>query len=80
MLQSSSKDRRGFIAKVADFGLARVCHGQNLFLDDFGTISHMPPESLLHNTVSPQAGEYCSSSAWCLRAGKRLKVPPHPDR
>ena len=68
MLQHSSKDRRGFTAKVGDFGLARVCLGQDLIPDCFGTISHMPPESLLHGRILPEGGE------WNIRFGRVIGV------
>jgi len=45
VLLSSADTPPGFVAKVADFGLARYClGGKGLPATDIGTITHMPPE------------------------------------
>eukprot|EP00193_Tetraselmis_chui_P008054 CAMPEP_0177758852 /NCGR_PEP_ID=MMETSP0491_2-20121128/4412_1 /TAXON_ID=63592 /ORGANISM="Tetraselmis chuii, Strain PLY429" /LENGTH=689 /DNA_ID=CAMNT_0019274627 /DNA_START=84 /DNA_END=2153 /DNA_ORIENTATION=- len=51
MLKYSDTDPRGFTAKVCDFGLSRMCHGEVSSSDLFGTISHMPPELLIEGRV-----------------------------
>ena len=48
LLASASDDQRGFTAKVADFGMARMA-GQDEVIQTkaIGTITHMPPELML---------------------------------
>jgi hypothetical protein len=56
MLTASDSDPRGYVAKVADFGLARMCHGEEMApCKTFGTISHLPPE-LLNDQIMSAAG------------------------
>mmetsp|Transcript_438 Transcript_438/g.1315 ORF Transcript_438/g.1315 Transcript_438/m.1315 type:complete len:743 (+) Transcript_438:113-2341(+) len=52
MLQWSPTDRRGFTAKISDFGLAQLCMGPTLIPSVFGTVSHMPPELLSDGLLS----------------------------
>jgi serine/threonine protein kinase len=56
LLASSDEDRRRWIAKVADFGLARVLKDKShIKTQTFGTVTHMPPELLAkgaHKVVS----------------------------
>ncbi|GIM16411.1 hypothetical protein Vretimale_19015 [Volvox reticuliferus] len=48
LLKSSRVDSRGFVAKVADFGLSRVCSQQEEFVatTDWGTVPYMAGEYL----------------------------------
>lgn len=48
LLSSAEQDRRGFVAKVSDFGLSRVLGGNknHIKTQTFGTVTHMPPELL----------------------------------
>ena len=48
LLASASDDQRGFTAKVADFGMARMAgQGEVIQTRAIGTITHMPPELML---------------------------------
>lgn len=48
LLASASDDPRGFTAKVADFGMARMAGQQEVIQTKaIGTITHMPPELML---------------------------------
>lgn len=52
LLACNSDDERGFTAKVADFGLARmVGEGEVVQTRAIGTITHMPPELMLEGVV-----------------------------
>ena len=60
LLKSDASDPRGFVAKVADFGLALkmdqgMTHASGLFQ---GTLSHMAPEVMLHGKQSKAADVY----------------------
>lgn len=60
LMKANPTSRRGFIAKVADFGLSlRVSpeetHVSNAFQ---GTMSHMAPETLMHGRVSKAVDVY----------------------
>ena len=60
MLKSDGSDPRGFVAKVADFGLALKMnrdetHASGLFQ---GTLSHMAPEVMTEGRVSKSADVY----------------------
>ncbi|KAL3142482.1 hypothetical protein ABBQ38_002810 [Trebouxia sp. C0009 RCD-2024] len=58
LLTSSDIDNRGFIAKVADFGLSRVCDEAHVETKTYGTVTHMPPELLLEGKLSKSADVY----------------------
>ena len=48
LLASASDDQRGFTAKVADFGMARMAEQDEVIQTKaIGTITHMPPELML---------------------------------
>lgn len=57
LLTQSGADPRGFVALVADFGLARVARGGSIAVESYGTVSHMPPEVLSEGKFTPAAGE-----------------------
>ncbi|WIA09457.1 hypothetical protein OEZ85_008858 [Tetradesmus obliquus] len=72
---SAAVGQRGFVAKVADFGLSRtLTHGSKVVTKTYGTITHMPPEMLEHGICSKAADVYsfgvllfqmaASSRAW----------------
>ena len=48
----STTDSRGFVAKLADFGLARVAQEGAMGTRHYGTVSHMPPELLADGVLS----------------------------
>ena len=43
LLSASSRDERGFIAKVADFGLARNLDTEAIMTSTYGTVSRVSP-------------------------------------
>ncbi|GIL69109.1 hypothetical protein Vretifemale_98 [Volvox reticuliferus] len=47
LLGSSKEDRRGFVIKVADFGLAHVLpsDANSLYTDSWGSVAYMAPEA-----------------------------------
>ncbi|EFJ40490.1 hypothetical protein VOLCADRAFT_46661, partial [Volvox carteri f. nagariensis] len=55
MLQRQDSDPRGFIAKLADFGLARQLAGRGaedgMLVSRIGTVTHMAPETIRDNMV-----------------------------
>lgn len=54
LLACNSDDQRGFTAKVADFGLARMLpQGDTIQTRAIGTITHMPPELMLEGQLNP---------------------------
>mmetsp|Transcript_4672 Transcript_4672/g.14117 ORF Transcript_4672/g.14117 Transcript_4672/m.14117 type:complete len:888 (-) Transcript_4672:1869-4532(-) len=69
-----SGDARGFVAKVADFGLSvRMEHSETHMSDLFqGTVTHMAPEILLEGRVSKAADVYAFGvTLWELFTGGR---------
>eukprot|EP00798_Chlamydomonas_sp_ICE-L_P024635 gene24635-10256_t len=51
LLCASFKDRRGYIAKITDFGFSRIATNNDaanfmMKTDTYGTVTHMPPELL----------------------------------
>ncbi|GFH30023.1 putative serine/threonine-protein kinase pats1, partial [Haematococcus lacustris] len=60
LLKANPLVQRGFVAKVADFGLSvKVAPGKD-HVDGVvqGTLSHMAPETLLHGHLGPPADVY----------------------
>ena len=52
LLACNSDDERGFTAKVADFGMARMLgEGEVVETRAMGTITHMPPELMLEGAM-----------------------------
>lgn len=45
LLKGSRADRRGFVAKVSDFGLARMSDRTAVDKDQWGTVEYMSPEA-----------------------------------
>ncbi|GIL48244.1 hypothetical protein Vafri_4913, partial [Volvox africanus] len=75
LLSSSDMDRRGFVAKVSDFGLSRVLAGnrKEIKTQTFGTVTHMPPELLSKGILSPSADVYAMGVLlWEAYSGDRV--------
>jgi len=61
LLRASDKDRRGFVAKVSDFGLSQVLpEGTRTQVSQrySGTVTHMPPELIEDGKVYQQGDVY----------------------
>ncbi|CAD7703198.1 unnamed protein product [Ostreobium quekettii] len=62
LLQSSVTDPRGYVAKVADFGLSQQMMSAKTHITasrtSFGTVTHMPPEVLQQGHLSLAADIY----------------------
>lgn len=81
LLASCERVPRGFVAKVCDFGLSRLTKGgEAISTSELGTITHMPPEMLMKNMLSPQADVWAFGIvAWEAYFGKKIycgKKPP----
>ena len=68
LLACNSDDQRGFTAKVADFGLARMLpQGETIQTRAIGTITHMPPELMLEGQLNPfQRPSWASARGFCF--------------
>ncbi|GFH12752.1 predicted protein, partial [Haematococcus lacustris] len=69
----ASGGHRGFIAKVADFGLSR-CLEEVMAIQTrtYGTITHQPPETLSQGIVSRETDTYSLGVLmWQMYTGKR---------
>jgi len=72
LLKSTTTDPRGFIAKLADFGLSRVLEHQatHVSTQTFGTIPYMPPELLNRGRMAKPADVYSFAIVmWQMFAG-----------
>jgi serine/threonine protein kinase len=60
LLKGSSSDRRGFTAKVADFGLSLTLDVNDTHISNAwqGTMTHMAPETLLRGHISRASDAY----------------------
>mmetsp|Transcript_93865 Transcript_93865/g.265557 ORF Transcript_93865/g.265557 Transcript_93865/m.265557 type:complete len:731 (-) Transcript_93865:150-2342(-) len=80
LLTSSASDPRGFVAKVCDFGLSRLTKDGPIETNVMGTITHMPPELLMKNLLSPVADVWAFGIiGWEAYYGKKIycgKSPP----
>ncbi|KAG2428818.1 hypothetical protein HXX76_011518 [Chlamydomonas incerta] len=85
LLKSSRSDRRGFIAKVADFGLSKIVQvaergSLECDTDATGTIAYMAPE-VLNGSLCPAADIYSFGVIlWQLITGERPFADVHPGR
>ncbi|GMH43068.1 hypothetical protein BSKO_10990 [Bryopsis sp. KO-2023] len=73
LLQRSATDPRGYVAKVADFGLSRqmISDRSHLSTSSFGTVTHMPPEVLMQGHLSLKADVYSFGMIlWEMVAGE----------
>ena len=67
LLACNNDDQRGFTAKVADFGLARMLGlGDCMQTRAIGTITHMPPELMLEGVLSNILACLVCSITFCL--------------
>lgn len=73
LLTTSDKDKRGFTAKVCDFGLSKTIEGQeSIKTHTLGTITHMPPEQISEGTMSMAADVYAFGVImWEMYMGQR---------
>ncbi|KAL6751941.1 mixed lineage protein kinase [Haematococcus lacustris] len=77
MLSSSgpgtSVGNRGFVAKVADFGMARAMDVRDrIMTKTYGTLTHMPPETLVNGIVSKAMDVYSFGVLlWQMFTGSR---------
>ncbi|PNH02269.1 Cysteine-rich receptor-like protein kinase 2 [Tetrabaena socialis] len=69
LLLNSRKDRRGYVAKVADFGLAQFCqtHQDHISNAPWGTLVYMAPERLLHGHLFAASDVYSFGVIMCSR-------------
>ncbi|GAX85073.1 hypothetical protein CEUSTIGMA_g12493.t1 [Chlamydomonas eustigma] len=58
LLADKDLDRRGYIAKLTDFGFSRVTPGSHLLTKRYGTVTHQPPELLSGGVLSRAADVY----------------------
>lgn len=60
LLCSTTQSQRGFMAKVADFGLSRqlAVNATHISTNTVGTLTHMPPELLKGRKLVPKADVY----------------------
>ncbi|KAK9868321.1 hypothetical protein WJX84_010923 [Apatococcus fuscideae] len=60
MLKGQPEDKRGFVAKVGDFGLSRLMEAETDSLETatHGTVTHMPPELLMDGRLSRATDVY----------------------
>ncbi|KAG2495432.1 hypothetical protein HYH03_006379 [Edaphochlamys debaryana] len=85
LLKSSRSDRRGFIAKVADFGLSKIVQVAErgpleCDTDATGTVAYMAPE-VLNGSLCPAADIYSFGvMLWQLVTGQRPFADVHPGR
>ncbi|GLC36181.1 hypothetical protein PLESTF_001471200 [Pleodorina starrii] len=70
---AAAEGGRGFVAKVADFGLSRTLEIRSkMQTANYGTLSHMPPELVLHGTVSRAVDVYSFGVLlWQMYTGSR---------
>ncbi|KAK9807645.1 hypothetical protein WJX72_005215 [[Myrmecia] bisecta] len=72
LLCSSNVDGRCFIAKVADFGLARVLTSNNAKTQSCGTITHSAPERIMQGMLSKGSDVYSYGVLlWEMYMGQR---------
>eukprot|EP00798_Chlamydomonas_sp_ICE-L_P020512 gene20512-27302_t len=73
LLSSDTRDRRGFVGKLTDFGFARILQdgSDHVNTKSFGTVTHMPPELLEHGTMSPPTDVFSMAMVmWEMFASK----------
>ncbi|KAK9865060.1 hypothetical protein WJX84_008297 [Apatococcus fuscideae] len=72
LLSSCSRDARGWMCKVSDFGLSRVLDEDTYYTKTYGTVTHMPPELMLHGSLSRATDVYSFGVLlWELYTGQR---------
>ena len=76
LLACNNDDQRGFTAKVADFGMARILgESQSVQTRAIGTITHMPPELMLDG--APRSSSLAHANANAYPAVYNLLVASH---
>jgi len=74
LLKANPTSRRGFVAKVADFGLSVRVNPDDTHISNAyqGTMSHMAPETLMHGRVSKAVDVYAFGiTLWEIYSGER---------
>jgi serine/threonine protein kinase len=72
ILLCSASNERGFIAKVADFGLGRDKLAEPVNTHTYGTVTHMPPELLIQGDLSKACDTYAFGALlWEMFCGER---------
>lgn len=72
VLLCSASNERGFIAKVADFGLGRDQLAEPVNTHTYGTVTHMPPELLIQGDLSKACDTYSFGALlWEMFCGER---------
>ena len=72
VLLCSASNERGFIAKVADFGLGRDKLAEPVNTHTYGTVTHMPPELLIQGDLSKACDVYAFGALlWEMLCGER---------
>ncbi len=74
---NSRKDRRGFVAKVSDFGLAQYCPASQGVVENapWGTLVFMAPERFRTNRLEP-ASDIWSFGVLMVRKGVEPSAGP----
>lgn len=73
LLKTARIDRRGFVCKLADFGLSRMLGQEQTHVNtqSYGTATHASPELLRHGKLGPAADVYAFGIiAWEIVAGE----------
>ncbi|KAG2502013.1 hypothetical protein HYH03_000509 [Edaphochlamys debaryana] len=73
VLLKEANNRRGFTAKLADFGLSELRSADGQVVGDLGgTVTHVAPESVLHRQVSSLSDQYAFGILmWELYTGQQ---------
>ncbi|KAG2487433.1 hypothetical protein HYH03_014000 [Edaphochlamys debaryana] len=72
LLLNSRKDRRGYVAKVSDFGLSQFCTQEHISNAPWGTLVYMAPERLLEGQLCPASDVYSFGVIlWEMHHGQR---------
>lgn len=80
LLKGSRLDRRGFIAKVSDFGLSRVCDKSVVDASNWGTIGYMAPEAFEDQLTRASDVYSFGVLLWEMYVGERPYVGLHPGQ
>ncbi|GAB4814946.1 hypothetical protein N2152v2_001992 [Parachlorella kessleri] len=79
LLDSAPGDCRGFVARVCDFGLARLTNKGSIETRTLGTASHLAPEILTHDLITPAADVWSFGVlCWEMYCGSRAYAGMRP--
>ena len=87
LLQKAAADARGFVAKVADLGLARLLPAgqQQMVTEQLGTLQYMPKEMLQEGRLTPacdvfrrETGAAMDLCRWGLPVPRLCLTAPYP--